>query len=820
VKPQSPQVLAVWAALAAACASPAQTQFPFAPPVVMNLGFPAFPNSIDAGDLDGDGFADIVVSGRNADGAFVLFFGSAAGFGPPVPQALGGQSNWATFTHLNGDRHLDLVVSNRQGLGRVSVFLGDGTRTLPAPSEYAAGRDPELVRAADLDGDGDLDLAVFNWGSHDVSILLNDGTGTFTAAPRVPVDLTAVSPRSPAWGEVVDLDGDGDLDIAAASVSSIGQVHILLNHGNGTFRTAIQQFVPGVGAGEAMGTLAAADLDGDGDADLVTKAGGLSFLDRLIVLANDSEGRFQAAGEIQLSAGLGGSPWDVVATDLDGDGVTDLAWVTHAFSTQSLVMLRHLGNGILSFDLPEQAIQIGGFPRSLRPIDLEGDGDLDIVVADIGSHRVAVFESGKVQATERPRQDAGQPGGAEFTSAPEAQSPRQDAERLTRTTNGATKGDIIEVNAVLASAGSGVCGEPGSGSCIEPHDTPGCANAECCSLVCKQLPQCCFAAWDEGCAEAAEDGCEQPACPSAGSCFQAHGNSGCDDQACCELLCSIDFFCCGGPWDALCAEEAAQICTAQACVLPDCPPGATAEDEGTECGVRLNDGCNLAAPAFTPIACGETICGSAWNSVSRDTDWYELALTEPTAIAWTVTAEFPVEVHVVTGSCADRWTVEATAWGGPCASATAHLTAGPGTVYLFVAPGTEADALPRGIPCLIDGKPASDPVYGGRYVAMLACSAPCAADLDGNGTVNVRDFFALLLAWGRPASGPPDLDGDGTVGASDFQLLLAAWGDCRGLSPVGTVPVGDCPPPLLKRRRGQSPSEDRWGQSPTSRRAR
>ncbi len=775
-----PQLAVALAALLAASPSPGQTQFPFAPPVVLNIGFPAFPNSIDAGDLDGDGYPDVVVSGRNAEGSFVLFFGSPEGLGPPDPRPLGGQSNWATFCNLNGDQHLDLAITHRQGLGRVCVFLGNGTRELPVPAEYFAGRDPELIRAADLDADGDLDLAIFNWASHDVSILRNAGDGTFTLAQSVPVDLSTAFARSPAWADVADLDGDGDLDIATAGVTAIGLVHVLLNRGDGTFRNAIQQSVPGVGAGEAMGTLAAADLDDDGDVDLVTKAGGLTFLDRFIVLANDATGKFDVAGQIQLSAGLGGSPWDTVLADLDADLRPDLVWVTHAFSTQSLAMLRKLGAGPVSFDVPEQAILLGGFPRSLRPVDMDADGDLDVVVADIGSHRVAVFENLAIQATER-RSDGATKGGIDGTNG-KIESTKRSVAAAGNITHAlaalADWGAPLGASATIVGAGAGACGEPDSGSCIVPHKTPGCANAECCALVCKQLPQCCFAAWDESCAEAAGDSCEQPACPSEGSCYQAHGNTGCDDQACCELLCKIDLFCCGGPWDALCAAEAAQICTAPACTLPDCPPGATAEDEAIDCQTRINDGCNLAVPAFTPVACGQTVCGNAWAHQSRDTDWYQLTVEEPTAIAWTVTAEFPAEVHIVTGSCGESYEVATSAWGGPCMPATARMTVGPGTFFLFVAPGTTAGALPRGVPCLVDGKPIAEAVYGGRYFASLACAPACAADLDGDGIVNIRDFLVLLNAWAQPADGPPDLDGDGTVGATDFQLLLADWGPC------------------------------------------
>jgi hypothetical protein len=72
----------------------------------------------------------------------------------------------------------------------------------------------------------------------------------------------------------------------------------------------------------------------------------------------------------------------------------------------------------------------------------------------------------------------------------------------------------------------------------------------------------------------------------------------------------------------------------------------------------------------------------------------------------------------------------------------------------------------------------------GRIVKLTGCpvSAPCPADLDGDGTVGITDFLALLSAWGPcpapPALCPADIDGDGSVGITDFLALLASWGAC------------------------------------------
>jgi hypothetical protein len=66
----------------------------------------------------------------------------------------------------------------------------------------------------------------------------------------------------------------------------------------------------------------------------------------------------------------------------------------------------------------------------------------------------------------------------------------------------------------------------------------------------------------------------------------------------------------------------------------------------------------------------------------------------------------------------------------------------------------------------------------GTGTLTIACAPPCPADLDGDGSVGIVDFLALLAAWGPSAGNPADLDGDGVVGILDFLGLLAAWGPC------------------------------------------
>ena len=132
-------------------------------------------------------------------------------------------------------------------------------RSFAAKVDYPTGLAPDSVTAADLDGDGKPDLAVANGGAppaNTVSVLLNQGNGTFAARVDYAVGTT---PDSVA---AADLDGDGKLDLAVVQNYS-NTVSVLLNNGNGTFAAKVDY-----PTGTAPGSVAAVDLNGDGMADL------------------------------------------------------------------------------------------------------------------------------------------------------------------------------------------------------------------------------------------------------------------------------------------------------------------------------------------------------------------------------------------------------------------------------------------------------------------------------------------------------------------------------------------------------------------------
>ena len=198
---------------------------------------------------------------------------------------------------------VDVTVTNPDGQAGIRE---NGFTFVPAlfglRADYAAGNRPGSVFGADVDGDGDYDLAVANYESDNVSVLLNKGDGTF--APEVDYSVE----NEPSSVFIADLDGDGDNDMAVTNSGSCCDfsVSVLMNNGDGTLAPKMDYPAGGF-------SVFSADVDGDGDNDLVTS--------QVSVLLNNGDGTF--APKVHYQAGSGAI--SVFSADLDGDGDNHLA---------------------------------------------------------------------------------------------------------------------------------------------------------------------------------------------------------------------------------------------------------------------------------------------------------------------------------------------------------------------------------------------------------------------------------------------------------------------------------------------------------------
>ena len=291
-------------------------------------------------------------------------------FAPDSVYPVGGWPKSVFAADLDGDGDLDLMTQN-SGDDNVSVLLNHGDGTFAPHSVYTVGASPRSIFAADLDGDGDLDLATANVSSNDVSVLLNDGDGTFAPYSAYPVGSYPVSIFA------ADLNGDSDLDLATANWTA-DNVSVLLNYGDGTF--ASHSVYP---VGDGPREVFAADLDGDGDLDLTTAN---EYSKNVSVLLNNGDGTFTPHSVYPTGNHY---PFSVFAADLDGDRDLDLTTANwHGPSEGNVSVLLNNGDGTFAAD---STYPVKYWPLSVSAADLDGDGDLDLTTANTSSKNVSVL---------------------------------------------------------------------------------------------------------------------------------------------------------------------------------------------------------------------------------------------------------------------------------------------------------------------------------------------------------------------------------------------------------------------------------------------
>ncbi|MBF9237425.1 VCBS repeat-containing protein [Hymenobacter sp. BT683] len=192
------------------------------------------------------------------------------------------------------------------------------------------------------------------------------GNGTFTGGTEVPVG------NKPYIVLTADIDGDGDLDLLTPNFTG-NSVSIRLNNGTGVFSGTVDTPV-----GDQPRGLALSDLDGDGDLDIVTAN---YNDDKASIRFNNGSGVF--SGNTELT--VGSRPQSVMTADLDGDGDQDLLISNGASSTVSIYI--NDGNGNFTSN-PDVAV--GNFPFSLTTADVDNDGDVDLLTGSYQSTTVSV----------------------------------------------------------------------------------------------------------------------------------------------------------------------------------------------------------------------------------------------------------------------------------------------------------------------------------------------------------------------------------------------------------------------------------------------
>ena len=342
----------------------------------------AYTYSVATGDFNGDGIPDVVVGQeRNyASTGVVVYLGKGDGtFYPGDSYGPSPSMSFVAVGDFNGDGKLDIAAID-QANDVLQIFLGNGDGTFSIGGVYptSASNSPaaqELV-VGDFNKDGKMDIAVANANAGDVGVLLGNGDGTFAAAVSYPITGYAAFDIAAA-----DLNGDGYLDLAVtAYTDGPPAVGILLSNSEapGTFGTV--QFVAVNGSPEGI---ALGDLNNDGKIDMaVTESSGATFNGQIEIFPNDGTGTFTAAPTAYAASTFGGAtgdsyPLDIRMFDMNGDGNLDLVYVNDDYGTVAVAP----GNGDGTIAAPIE-FPTTEYVEGLALADVNGDGAVDVLTGE------------------------------------------------------------------------------------------------------------------------------------------------------------------------------------------------------------------------------------------------------------------------------------------------------------------------------------------------------------------------------------------------------------------------------------------------------
>jgi hypothetical protein len=290
------------------------------------------PSALALGDFNGDGHLDLAVTEYDTQSSVLqIFLGNGDGTFTAEKTYSVPQSYSLTAGDFDGDGHIDLAVADEIH-GRVIVLRGNGDGTFSSFGTYTVP-EPERVLAVDLNGDGHLDLAVLAYcgknvnqcTSGAVAVLLNNGSGKFK--PSAYFTVNGVGPDGIA---AADLNGDGKVDLVVANnnFQQPSTISVLLGNGNGTFQAPVNY---NVGSGPAG--IAIADYNRDGKLDVAVANTASATVS---LLYGNGNGTLQPAKSLHFAANS--LPIYVATADFNGDGSPDIA-VALCYANQIAVQL-------------------------------------------------------------------------------------------------------------------------------------------------------------------------------------------------------------------------------------------------------------------------------------------------------------------------------------------------------------------------------------------------------------------------------------------------------------------------------------------------
>jgi hypothetical protein len=339
------------------------------------------PLGIRSGLLDGDSSPDLVVadSDPGANAISILMNDGAGAFtNTTLPAGSVGDRPWdVVVADLGGSSSLDIGAVTRVGhqlLLWENSAASPGTFLAKAPITLPTGTEPRSIVAGDLDGDGDLDLAIACWGTNTVALYRNDGSFTFALGT---VLRTGINPRA-----VLAFSNGADLPWIVTSNEVDSEIYddisIFKNNGNFSFTLFDHQETGNMPQGMAAG-----DFDHQNGTDIAVVHQNTFNTE---ILWNDGTGRFGVHTSI---TGTGNYLQGITTLDSDMDGWLDLVVVSE--SNETTTLLRNDASMSARGFTKQSAYRVGDSSHWVEAADYDGRNGADLAVTNLGSASVSIL---------------------------------------------------------------------------------------------------------------------------------------------------------------------------------------------------------------------------------------------------------------------------------------------------------------------------------------------------------------------------------------------------------------------------------------------
>lgn len=347
--------------------------------------------SVTNGDIDNDGDLDIIsanelddeIAWYENDGGLSPMFAHHSIASPNGPTGLVDGASWVITGDLDNDGDLDVVSASIHD-DTIAWYENDGN-TVPNFSKWVITSSADGARsvfAADLDSDGDLDIMSASANDNTIAWYENIGGNPTTFGPRIVVSSSANAASSVF---AADLDNDGDIDILSAAESSF-EIAWYENDGNPDPVFVYQSI--STTQNRPQGVFAI-DLDNDGDIDVLSAS---TNEDKVVWFQND--GAIEPSFTEQLITTELDGPESIYAADIDNDGDIDV--IAAAIVGDSFAWMENDGGFVPTFNT-RLLDNNSDAARAVSVADLDNDGDLDVLAVATSDNKLSWFQNGMIK---------------------------------------------------------------------------------------------------------------------------------------------------------------------------------------------------------------------------------------------------------------------------------------------------------------------------------------------------------------------------------------------------------------------------------------